>query len=502
MARGDVRIAVTLACEECKRRNYQTNKSKRNNPDRITLRKYCKWCRLPHRAPRDPLGSIAVARDRQRAKQRRRRQAQPRRRLRPAAPRRDDAARDAGWTMPASTSRARRARRGRAEPTVFPSLGAPACSTDAPASPTRRDSPSRRAAAEEDAEGFEDELEPAPTRSRATWSRRRVDPRSPRRPPSTSAVARRGPGHRLPGPCVDELRRVQWPDRRQVGQGTAVVLGFVVVAGGYLGAAGRDLEAPDRSHPQAIDSEEPCFAGTSSTPTPGTRTRSSRTSSTACVSLGQARAVRQVVVPTETVQEMKDNQKISVEKRTMPGYVLVNMDLNEDSWSLVKGTPGRHRLRRRVQRADPADPVRGRPPAAPRGRGRARRAGPSSRSASPSRSISGPLSDFSGEISEINEDAGKLKVLVSIFGRETPVEVGYDQVKKSIAEDERAQRSQAGLMAKKGPHHHQAAGPGRPGLAGAAGGSRAGPARHQHHGVRQGVQRPDARATWGRRSRS
>ena len=57
-------------------------------------------------------------------------------------------------------------------------------------------------------------------------------------------------------------------------------------------------------------------------------------------SLGQQRAVRQVVVPTETVQEMKDNQKVSVEKRTMPGYVLVNMDLNEDSWQLVKGTPG------------------------------------------------------------------------------------------------------------------------------------------------------------------
>ncbi|HEX8742644.1 MAG TPA: KOW motif-containing protein, partial [Thermoleophilaceae bacterium] len=44
--------------------------------------------------------------------------------------------------------------------------------------------------------------------------------------------------------------------------------------------------------------------------------------------------------------------------------------------------------------------------------------------------ISGPLSDFSGEIAEINEDAAKLKVLVSIFGRETPVEVGFDQVKK------------------------------------------------------------------------
>ena len=45
MARGDVRIAITLACEECKHRNYQTNKSKRNNPIGSRLRKYCRWCR-------------------------------------------------------------------------------------------------------------------------------------------------------------------------------------------------------------------------------------------------------------------------------------------------------------------------------------------------------------------------------------------------------------------------------------------------------------------------
>ena len=57
-------------------------------------------------------------------------------------------------------------------------------------------------------------------------------------------------------------------------------------------------------------------------------------------SLNVQRAVRQVVVPTETVQELKDNQKVQVEKRTMPGYVLVNMELNDDSWQLVKGTPG------------------------------------------------------------------------------------------------------------------------------------------------------------------
>ena len=110
-------------------------------------------------------------------------------------------------------------------------------------------------------------------------------------------------------------------------------------------------------------------------------------------SLNQTRSVRRVVVPTETVQEMKDNQKISVEKRTMPGYVLVNMEMTDDVWGLVKNTPG----------------VTG---------------------FVGSRNKPVPLSDFSGEISEINEDAAKLKVLVSIFGRETPVEVGYDQVKK------------------------------------------------------------------------
>src|SRR3954466_11444493 len=58
------------------------------------------------------------------------------------------------------------------------------------------------------------------------------------------------------------------------------------------------------------------------------------------VSLNQQRAVRQVVVPTETVQEMKENQKVSVEKRTMPGYVLVNLDLTGVSWSLGRGPPG------------------------------------------------------------------------------------------------------------------------------------------------------------------
>jgi transcriptional antiterminator NusG len=57
-------------------------------------------------------------------------------------------------------------------------------------------------------------------------------------------------------------------------------------------------------------------------------------------SMGQKRSVKKVVVPTETTSELKDGQKVNVEKRTMPGYVLVQMDLNEDSWQVVKNTPG------------------------------------------------------------------------------------------------------------------------------------------------------------------
>lgn len=147
------------------------------------------------------------------------------------------------------------------------------------------------------------------------------------------------------------------------------------------------------------------------------------------VSLNQKRAVRQVVVPTETVTEMKDNQKVPVEKRTMPGYVLVNMELNDDSWQLVKGTPG---VTGFVGASN--EPVPLTQPEVDRllHREVAQKVATKAQFSigESVKVVSGPLSDFSGEISEINQDAAKLKVLVSIFGRETPVEVGFDQVKK------------------------------------------------------------------------
>ena len=145
--------------------------------------------------------------------------------------------------------------------------------------------------------------------------------------------------------------------------------------------------------------------------------------------MGQKRSVKQVVVPTETVSEMKDNQKVTVEKRTMPGYVLVNMDLNEDSWGLVKGTPGVTGFVGSAQKPVPLNQAE-----IDRLLNRETAERPRTRAqfsiGETVKVVSGPLSDFSGEISEINEDASKLKVLVSIFGRETPVEVGFDQVKK------------------------------------------------------------------------
>jgi transcription termination/antitermination protein NusG len=146
-------------------------------------------------------------------------------------------------------------------------------------------------------------------------------------------------------------------------------------------------------------------------------------------SLNQKRAIRQVVVPTETVSEMKDGQKIQQEKRTMPGYVLVNMELSDDSWQLVKGTPG---VTGFVGASNEPVPLTQaevdrllHQETAERPRSRAQFS-----IGEAIKVVSGPLSDFSGEISEVNEDAQRLKVLVSIFGRETPVEVGFDQVKK------------------------------------------------------------------------
>lgn len=150
-------------------------------------------------------------------------------------------------------------------------------------------------------------------------------------------------------------------------------------------------------------------------------------------SFGQMERVREIRIPTESVIETaKDGTKVQTEKRVWPGYLLVNMELTDDSWSLVKNTPS-------VIGFVGATPGGGRP--VPLSRGEVDRilntvsdtkvrvktefvVGESVKI------INGPLSDFTGEIAEVNPEAGRLRVLVSIFGRETPAELAFEQVKR------------------------------------------------------------------------
>jgi transcription termination/antitermination protein NusG len=149
------------------------------------------------------------------------------------------------------------------------------------------------------------------------------------------------------------------------------------------------------------------------------------------VSMNQQPRFRRVVVPTEQVIETKDGQKVQAEKRVLPGYVLVNMDLDDDAWTVVKNTPG---VTGFVGAAGKPIPLSQpevdrilRTCAATAERARAQVEYSLGESV---KVTSGPLSDFDGEIVDVQPDAQKLKVLVDIFERQVPVELGFDQVKK------------------------------------------------------------------------
>ncbi len=147
------------------------------------------------------------------------------------------------------------------------------------------------------------------------------------------------------------------------------------------------------------------------------------------VSLGQRDNVRDIVVPTEQVVETKDGQKIQTEKRTLPGYVLVNMDMTPDALWVVKDTPGVTGFV--GSSTDPVPLTQAEVDRLLRTHSELRPKVRAEFSVGESvKVISGPLSDFTGEIAEINSEAGRVKVLVSIFGRETPADLSFDQVKK------------------------------------------------------------------------
>ncbi len=153
----------------------------------------------------------------------------------------------------------------------------------------------------------------------------------------------------------------------------------------------------------------------------------------------------QVEVPTEEVTEIKNGQRKQVQRKVLPGYILVRMDLNDASWSAVRNTPGVTGFVGATSRPSPLtldEVLKFLAPRVeqPKAAGAGKQAGGSG-AARPSIEVDfevgesvtvmdGPFATLPATINEVNADAQKLKVLVSIFGRETPVELSFSQVAK------------------------------------------------------------------------
>jgi transcription termination/antitermination protein NusG len=146
--------------------------------------------------------------------------------------------------------------------------------------------------------------------------------------------------------------------------------------------------------------------------------------------------IYEVVIPMEDVIEFKGGRKVVVQKKVFPGYLLVRQELDDDSWYVVRNTPG---VTGFVGSGAKPTPLSRREVEDILGVGKVEGAEVAQKKARPRlefetgeqvRVVAGPFADFNGAISEIDVDRSKLKVLVNIFGRETPVELEFGQVAK------------------------------------------------------------------------
>jgi transcriptional antiterminator NusG len=141
----------------------------------------------------------------------------------------------------------------------------------------------------------------------------------------------------------------------------------------------------------------------------------------------------EILVPTESVVEMREGKKRKSERKFYPGYVLVHMDMNDDSWHLVKSTP-------RVMgfiggTAEKPAPITAKEADTILSRVRDGAEKPTQKTifepGQMVRVVDGPFADFTGSVEKVNYDKSRLQVSVSIFGRATPVELEFTQVEKA-----------------------------------------------------------------------
>ncbi|HZU72369.1 MAG TPA: transcription termination/antitermination protein NusG [Acidimicrobiales bacterium] len=154
------------------------------------------------------------------------------------------------------------------------------------------------------------------------------------------------------------------------------------------------------------------------------------------LSMNMEERIYEVVIPMEDVVEFKAGKKVVVQKKVFPGYLLVRCELDDDSWHVVRDTPGVTGFvglgskPTPLSRKEVEDILQVKQEAATGGGPKKTRPRLEYEVGESVRVREGPFADFSGQIAEINEDQLKLKVLVNIFGRETPVELEFSQVAK------------------------------------------------------------------------
>ena len=147
-------------------------------------------------------------------------------------------------------------------------------------------------------------------------------------------------------------------------------------------------------------------------------------------SMGMQDQIFQVIVPTEEEVEIRDGHRRTTRRRVFPGYLLVDMILNDDSWYVVRNTPGvtgfvGSGTKPTPLRQEEVDKI------LKRMESEAPRVRVTFREGQRVRIIEGPFADFIGTVDELDADRGKVRVLVSFFGRETPVELDFLQVERA-----------------------------------------------------------------------